>query len=329
MAEHELYGNWLCPPPSPGKGLTRRSGTYSLAGKAEHMSHFRSDSPDSFADEEDYDDVSLTETGNHRPQWVPAEANQGSKAVPGVYVLAGKPAASSPIETADPMPPSAQDRCCKEKSIVVLYILMVVCFAIWAVSLSFALAKYLELSEELRMLNLNHSEKSNAVSNLDDIRLEQQRIWKTINNLYNEFKITTGVLCKGLSKPVKCPSNWKMFEENCYYFSNQSKNWKDAKQFCTDNGSDLVVVNTENEQLFLKMHVNRSSTYWLGLSDTVREGNWVWVDGSPIITSFWLVPRNTDNREEEDCASMQPDGKWNDVSCFLNNYWICEKSQIC
>ncbi|XP_025059610.1 CD209 antigen-like protein C isoform X4 [Alligator sinensis] len=287
MAEHELYGNWLCPPPSPGKGLTRRSGTYSLAGKAEHMSHFRSDSPDSFADEEDYDDVSLTETGNHRPQWVPAEANQGSKAVPGVYVLAGKPAASSPIETD------------------------------------------LELSEELRMLNLNHSEKSNAVSNLDDIRLEQQRIWKTINNLYNEFKITTGVLCKGLSKPVKCPSNWKMFEENCYYFSNQSKNWKDAKQFCTDNGSDLVVVNTENEQLFLKMHVNRSSTYWLGLSDTVREGNWVWVDGSPIITSFWLVPRNTDNREEEDCASMQPDGKWNDVSCFLNNYWICEKSQIC
>ncbi|XP_039370980.1 uncharacterized protein LOC120391396 isoform X4 [Mauremys reevesii] len=257
MAQQELYGNWLCPPPSPGKRLVRQTGIYLLAGGPAHGSHFRSDSPDSFSNEEDYDDVSLTEVGDQMQKRLPAYkdntdvASHRSKEGTGVYVLAGKPASSSLPRTANPVPDSNQGIGYRPKSIVTLYVLMGICFAMWAVLLSLAVVKCssnrgsssthasnttlplnvkwagailehggwrwgsasrnsrqipapvihlsgplqeknLEMSEELKVLNYNHSERlMNVVQDLADARIERKRILSDMNKSYKELSDLT------------------------------------------------------------------------------------------------------------------------------------------
>ncbi|KAM9115582.1 C-type lectin domain family 17, member A-like isoform 2-T2 [Pangshura tecta] len=336
MAQQELYGNWLCPPPSPGKRLVRQTGIYLLAGTPAHGSHFRSDSPDSFSNEDDYDDVSLTEMGDQMQKRLPAYkdntdiASQRSKEGTGVYVLAGKPASSSLSRTANLIPDSNQGIGYRPKSIVTLYVLMGICFAMWAVLLSLAVVKYLEMSEELKVLNYNHSERlMNVVQDLADARIERKRILSDMNKSYKELSDLTASICNALPEPIKCAAGWKKFEKGCYYFSNTSKDWMRAKQFCTDRNSYLVIVNNDNEQAFLKDSNEEKRTYWLGLSDAVEEGKWQWVDNSPYSISFWNLGEPRSEDEEEDCVSMTSTGTWTDSKCSQLHPWICESTWIC
>nr|XP_025036202.1 C-type lectin domain family 4 member E-like isoform X2 [Pelodiscus sinensis] len=47
---------------------------------------------------------------------------------------------------------------------------------------------------------------------------------------------------------TKRPSGWELFEKNCYFFSMVTKSWGQVKQACIDQGSRLVIVNTNLEQ---------------------------------------------------------------------------------
>uniref|UniRef100_A0A674JHW7 C-type lectin domain-containing protein n=1 Tax=Terrapene triunguis TaxID=2587831 RepID=A0A674JHW7_9SAUR len=128
---------------------------------------------------------------------------------------------------------------------------------------------------------------------------------------------------------MKCPPGWQRFEKSCYFFSTSTKSWPDAKQFCMDQKSGLVIVNTEEEQTFLSNHITEPHVYWLGLSDSAKEGEWRWVDGSPLSVSFrrFWFPGEPNNGVglEEDCVHLRSDGNWNDAICSLTHYWICEQ----
>ncbi|XP_067416510.1 hepatic lectin-like [Emydura macquarii macquarii] len=334
MAQKELYGNWLCPPPLPGKRVVRQKGIY-LSGGSANASHFRSGSPDSFADEEDYDDVVMSEIEDQMQQGLPGYeenadvASQRSKEGTGVYVLAGKPAPSSLPQKAVLFPDSNREIGYREKSVVMLYILMGICFAMWAVLLSLAVVKYSEMSEELKVLNYNHSERlMNVLQDLDAARTERDRIECRMNKSYKEFWDFKASVCSTFPESVKCAANWEKSEKACYYFSNMTKDWRGAKQFCTEQGSHLVIINNDNEQGFLKDR-NKDTIYWLGLSDVEEEGKWQWEDNSQFSTSFWHPGEPSAEVEEEDCVIMWSDGAWRDSNCSLKYHWICEKTWIC
>uniref|UniRef100_A0A8C0IMB9 C-type lectin domain-containing protein n=1 Tax=Chelonoidis abingdonii TaxID=106734 RepID=A0A8C0IMB9_CHEAB len=132
--------------------------------------------------------------------------------------------------------------------------------------------------------------------------------------------LLTEVIC------TKCPPGWQHFEKKCYFFSTSPKSWLDAKQFCTNEGSHLVIVNTKQEQTFLSNQIIEPDVYWLGLSDSAKEGEWRWVDGSPLSLRFWGPgePNNV-GYQGEDCASLRFNGKWNNATCSLTEHWICER----
>lgn len=44
--------------------------------------------------------------------------------------------------------------------------------------------------------------------------------------------------------------------------------------------------------------------------------------------SFW-DPEEPNNVNDEDCASMNKGGTWNDLSCDKTTYWICERKCSC
>uniref|UniRef100_A0A8C3P8R2 C-type lectin domain-containing protein n=1 Tax=Chrysemys picta bellii TaxID=8478 RepID=A0A8C3P8R2_CHRPI len=115
--------------------------------------------------------------------------------------------------------------------------------------------------------------------------------------------LLTEVIC------TKCPPGWQHFEKNCYFFSTSTKSWLDAKQFCTNEGSHLVIVNTKQEQTFLSNQLIEPDVYWLGLSDSAKEGEWRWVDGS--LLSLRQVPLCLASLEKElsltiSCFALSP-----------------------
>ncbi|MGH0135040.1 UNVERIFIED_CONTAM: hypothetical protein FKN15_056478 [Acipenser sinensis] len=61
-------------------------------------------------------------------------------------------------------------------------------------------------------------------------------------------------------------------------------NWNSSRDNCTSMGGHLVIIESEEEQRFLlsaaKAHAG--NRYWIGLTDAVTEGVWLWVDGTRL-----------------------------------------------
>uniref|UniRef100_A0A8C6M140 C-type lectin domain-containing protein n=1 Tax=Nothobranchius furzeri TaxID=105023 RepID=A0A8C6M140_NOTFU len=135
--------------------------------------------------------------------------------------------------------------------------------------------------------------------------------------------------------------------DKCYYFSNISLFWKGSRSFCEDLGADLVKIDSREEQEFLVEKVKNFvmdtilGSFWIGLTDSEVEGNWTWVDGSPLDSRsdgcFWLEgePNNAAGRSVsgEDCVAIVKRGvedlnTWNDDTCSFAHKSICEKPRI-
>uniref|UniRef100_A0A452GUI9 C-type lectin domain-containing protein n=1 Tax=Gopherus agassizii TaxID=38772 RepID=A0A452GUI9_9SAUR len=74
-------------------------------------------------------------------------------------------------------------------------------------------------------------------------------------------------------------------------------------------------------QAFLVKNRTMSRVYWLGLSDQKVESQWLWVDGSPLKLSFLSTGEPNDS-SNEDYGTMAIDGCWNDINCYMTDYWI-------
>uniref|UniRef100_A0A4W5R898 C-type lectin domain-containing protein n=1 Tax=Hucho hucho TaxID=62062 RepID=A0A4W5R898_9TELE len=158
--------------------------------------------------------------------------------------------------------------------------------------------------------------------------------------LYRLAAVCLGVLCvlqvtfnislrlafcdKG-SENIKLESSW-------YFLSTVKNPWRESRQDCLKRGADLVIVNSDKEQKFLFGFNKRA---WIGLTDSVTEGTWKWVDGTTLTTGYWHSQQpnnggaNPANRDQ-DCVELntetrRPVKAWNDQSCFHHRYWICEK----
>ncbi|XP_065275303.1 CD209 antigen-like protein C [Emys orbicularis] len=152
---------------------------------------------------------------------------------------------------------------------------------------------------------------------LDEVKRNHDRLQEVLSRVQDELRNLKEFTC------MKCPPGWQRFEKSCYFFSTSAKSWQDAKQFCTDQGSGLVIVNTEEEQTFLSNRNTERNVYWLGLSDSAKEGEWRWLDGSPLSVSFWGP--GEPNTAAEECGTLHSDGNWNDATCSSTHYWICER----
>ncbi|XP_071264055.1 CD209 antigen-like protein C isoform X2 [Salvelinus alpinus] len=121
-----------------------------------------------------------------------------------------------------------------------------------------------------------------------------------------------------------CPEGWQQFESSCYFLFTEAKTWEESRQDCRGRGADLVIVNSDKEQEFLFKFNN---SFWIGLTDSVTEGTWKWVDGTALTTRYWGSGQPNGD-VGENCAlfshSSSDQGKWHDYPCSTNHYGICE-----
>ncbi|EHH66042.1 C-type lectin superfamily member 9 [Macaca fascicularis] len=131
-----------------------------------------------------------------------------------------------------------------------------------------------------------------------------------------------------------CPSNWEYFQSSCYFFSTDTIPWTSSLKNCSAMGAHLVIINSQEEQEFLAYKKPKMKEFFIGLSDKVVEGQWHWVDGTPLTKSlsFWDVGEPNNIATLEDCATMRdssnPRQNWNDATCFFSYFRICERLGI-
>uniref|UniRef100_A0AAZ1XKJ0 C-type lectin domain-containing protein n=3 Tax=Oreochromis TaxID=8139 RepID=A0AAZ1XKJ0_OREAU len=134
----------------------------------------------------------------------------------------------------------------------------------------------------------------------------------------------------------KCEDGWKQHGGKCYYFSSNSSSWNESRTECRTKGGDLVKIDSEEDQNFLRKNVEQDIFFWIGLTDFAEEGRWLWVDGSPLNESltFWLPgePNNEpgEDPDGEDCVLMVHVGIvfWFDFTCKITFRSICEKAAV-
>ncbi|NWU95894.1 CLC4E protein, partial [Upupa epops] len=130
-----------------------------------------------------------------------------------------------------------------------------------------------------------------------------------------------------------CPQGWKHFNTSCYYLSPDTMSGVQSGQNCTGMGSQLVVINSEAEQIFLSNEIKsqKEKNYYIGLS-AENIGQWHWVDQTPLnaTTVFWRDGEPSNAREQK-CVVIHstsvPPYNWNDVDC-RKQYRICEAPAV-
>uniref|UniRef100_A0A673Y8Q1 CD209 antigen-like protein E n=1 Tax=Salmo trutta TaxID=8032 RepID=A0A673Y8Q1_SALTR len=68
----------------------------------------------------------------------------------------------------------------------------------------------------------------------------------------------------------QCQEGWRYFDSSLYFLSTEKKTWEESRQDCLERGTDLTFL--------FNLHLRA----WIGLTDSVTEGTWTWVDGTSL-----------------------------------------------
>ncbi|KAH0507715.1 Low affinity immunoglobulin epsilon Fc receptor [Microtus ochrogaster] len=181
-----------------------------------------------------------------------------------------------------------------------------------------------ELSQNLnRLLEDLINIKSQSLNEKRTASDSLEKLQEEVAKLRIQMLLSKGVACS------TCPKNWLHFQQKCYYFGNDSKRWIQARFTCSDLKGRLVSIHSQEEQDFLMKHTNKKDS-WIGLRDLNVEGEFIWMDGSPVGYSNWSPGEPNNAGQGEDCVMMRGSGQWNDAFChsFLEG-WVCEQLATC
>lgn len=111
--------------------------------------------------------------------------------------------------------------------------------------------------------------------------------------------------------------------------------WKQAEKWCADARGHLVIIENKEEQNALVKWLTPQpgqpalpEQFWIGATDEINEGAWLWVDGSAVNFKNWK-PREPDNNGNEHYAafSVNDVGGWSDHGGGAKLPFICEWDQ--
>ncbi|XP_052258892.1 macrophage mannose receptor 1-like [Dreissena polymorpha] len=121
--------------------------------------------------------------------------------------------------------------------------------------------------------------------------------------------------------------NWRLFNGSCYYVSQPRASWYDARDFCAQNGGDLMSAHSlqENNFLITLMTSTVGSDCWIGLFDK-GSNQFGWADGTPVDYTHWSGNEPNDAFGSENCGQIQAfNGYWNDNDCNEQFHYICKR----
>ncbi|XP_035509970.1 E-selectin [Morone saxatilis] len=129
---------------------------------------------------------------------------------------------------------------------------------------------------------------------------------------------------------------WTSVDCWSYFYSNNTMNWQEARDWCKEHYTDMVAIQNQEEIAHLNSWLPmKQYYYWIG----IRKINniWTWVGTNKALTkeaTNWAKgePNNGRNGQssgvKEDCVEMyikrdQQPGKWNDERCAKKKTALC------
>ncbi|XP_062372629.1 CD209 antigen-like protein A [Sardina pilchardus] len=313
-------------------------------------------------DEVTYSDINIikTENGNQKKN---NSDEEGSNVVYSqVNVLKKTPANDPPSDSGDisalakhdPANSSTKSHSEKESraclSLRCTVLLLSVCVLLLAIAVTMGglyivkEEKYSGVKEQLDILWMEHTNVTMALNatqvNMSEITQMMDMLMENLTEterMLADHKSKNDNLTKEITKLMtelqgvgKCADDWEYHDGSCYHFSSDKKNWADSRDACVTMGGHLVIIRSAAEMDFLWSKA-KGQAYWIGLTQAQPEGNWHWVDNTPLTDpKFWGQGQPDDSETNdpdngEDCV-MIPHwvNKWNDLHCGASLKRICE-----
>ncbi|KAG9259797.1 CD209 antigen-like protein C [Astyanax mexicanus] len=149
---------------------------------------------------------------------------------------------------------------------------------------------------------------TNLTAERDQLQEERDRLQRRLSELENANQ-----------------EGWIYFNSSIYYISTEKKIYSESRQYCIERGSDLVIINSREEQDFINMWRNGQQAR-IGLKPDTEEV-WKWVDGSELTTEFWKD--GEPNKRKGHCVTTGSGlglvKNWVNDPCYHQFVWICEK----
>ncbi|XP_006636133.2 collectin-10 isoform X1 [Lepisosteus oculatus] len=119
----------------------------------------------------------------------------------------------------------------------------------------------------------------------------------------------------------------KETDEKVYLIVKEAKKYKEALINCRLRGGTLAMPKDEDTNSLIASYVSQAglTRVFIGLHDSDKEGQFVYVDGTPLQNYTGWSPGEPNNAfVNENCVEMENTGFWNDVECDLTIYFVCE-----
>ncbi|KAM7369802.1 hypothetical protein PAMP_011093 [Pampus punctatissimus] len=166
--------------------------------------------------------------------------------------------------------------------------------------------------------------------------IELPSICKRSSNFVNTTVAPTTIPIGG------CAPEWISFRGKCYKIvvGNNKDTWQNAREYCKNQGGNLVSIVSAKEQAFLTTQlVKYNEDMWIGMNDVNWEMHFVWTDGKGISYTNWAKGHPTTgpsgrysfSNELFDCVIMVSStpkltGLWKVEDCHSQHGFICKRS---
>merc|ERR1711909_4603 len=168
-------------------------------------------------------------------------------------------------------------------------------------------------------------------ANLKIAQLERERA--QLENERADLNITVEVLKRQLNRALEGSTSRSAYE---WVVSSYKMKWSEARQYCLDIGGNLAVngMNDWSQRMTivndLRLSQDSSSRYWIGLSDSAQEKNFVWeiYPTNGLGCNMYFSDGQPDNNGGQDCGVIANKFGWrtDDDDCGTDHYALCERS---
>ncbi|KAK2145704.1 hypothetical protein LSH36_662g04064 [Paralvinella palmiformis] len=123
------------------------------------------------------------------------------------------------------------------------------------------------------------------------------------------------------------------FNYNCYQFVETSLSFYEARKECQMRGGDLASLATAGSLLFIRQYGDNneiSGTFWIGYTDSLWSGTFVWLDGSISAHTYW-TPDEPELKASQHCVFVDvgynATYRFHTADCGAVRNFICQQSR--
>jgi hypothetical protein len=134
---------------------------------------------------------------------------------------------------------------------------------------------------------------------------------------------TATTSCTSCNQVIPQTVDMGSFNGSHYYCTVGTWLWADAQNYASSYGGHLMAVNSQAENNFIASKLTLQEAY-IGLSDLIVEGQFLWVNGDPLVYTSWAPGQPVNQTGSEDVVGLSPAGTWKTINKYLKKECVIE-----